>query len=216
MRSSGKSGGKKTNVRGRSSLKSKGSEHLTLPEPPEDLVKACISKECVLHAGSGLSAQRRLPTWMPFVSGLLDWAVKAGYIKKDFDVSLREAIHNGDTDPVADSIVSAAGTDNSSLHECLKKSFLGSSVAASKGHSLLRSNPFCAALTTNFDNLLEQTFKKEAGERICAPHVTEQLMTTLILNPREQTHGYQFKLRHAFRTAAKGLCFRSVARADVG
>lgn len=82
----------------RSSGLSQTVEHLSLPDPPDDLVKACIAKDCVLYAGSGLSAQKGLPTWLPFVSGLLDWAVKSSYIDKDFAISLREAIQNGDTD----------------------------------------------------------------------------------------------------------------------
>lgn len=167
---------RKTSPRRQSSQRARAAD---LPEPPDDLVKACIAKECVLYAGSGLSAQKGLPTWLPFVVGLLDWAVKAGYIKKDFAISLREAIHNGDTDPVADSIVSAVGSDLLPLHQYLKTTFLSPSLAIPRRHALLRSIPFCASLTTNFDNLLERTFQKDAGGRIFAPHDTNQLLTSM-------------------------------------
>lgn len=39
---------------------------------PTELVQAVVNRNCVLYAGAGLSARAGLPTWFPFVKGLLD------------------------------------------------------------------------------------------------------------------------------------------------
>ncbi len=54
----------------------KESSRFPRPSPPDTLVEACLAGKCILFAGAGLSAQAGLPTWIPFVRGLLDWANK--------------------------------------------------------------------------------------------------------------------------------------------
>src|SRR6201986_461387 len=156
-------------------------ERLNMQPLPDDLVRACLDDECVLYAGSGLSADLKLPTWSLFVSGLLSWATDRDYVRGEFADSLKEAIEYGDVDAVADSLVSAIGGEGEgeALNEYLRKTFLWSSVKLPARLALVRSIPFCAALTTNFDNLMERTFEEEAAGRVYTPKDTGQLLDAL-------------------------------------
>ncbi len=135
-----------------------------LPEIPSDLSGACADNECILYTGSGLSAQAGFETWIPFLSGLLAWAKKATFIDQNFAASLDEAIAVGDYNSVADSIVRAVGNDRESLSNYLRSLFYRSNIKLPESYTILPQIPFAALLTTNFDNLLEITFKKSADE----------------------------------------------------
>lgn len=135
-----------------------------LPKIPVELAKACVDNECVLYTGSGLSAQAGFETWIPFLSGLLAWAKKAAFIDQSFAASLEEAMAEGDYNSVADSIVRAVGSDRESLSNYLRSLFYRSKIKLPECYTILPQIPFAALLTTNFDNLLEITFKKPADE----------------------------------------------------
>lgn len=145
------------------------------PSPPIDLVRACVANECVLYAGSGLSAQAELPTWKPFVSGLLDWAVRSGHVERGFAGSLREALEQ-EPDLVADSIVSLLGSETQPLHQYLRETFFFKAGRLPDVHRLLRRLSLGAVLTTNFDNLLERSFR---DPRVHTPHDAEPLLEAL-------------------------------------
>src|SRR5215213_3002591 len=149
-----------------------------LPKIPVDLVKACVDGECVLYAGSGLSAQAGFQTWIPFLAGLLDWARKATFIDHAFGLSLKEAMNEGDYNSVADSIVRAVSSDKNALSNYLRSLFYRTNVQLPKTHQLLRQIPFAALLTTNFDNLLELTFKKTSDE-VSTPYDADKLLSEL-------------------------------------
>ena len=153
---------------------------LSPPEPPEDLVQACMESECVLYMGAGLSAQAGYPTWMSFVRGLLDWALENEFVEKSFGKSLRAAITAEQSDLVADSIVSElqAKGQEKLLYEYLSGIFLKDPLQLPKAHHVLKTIPFSAALTTNFDGLLEQTYQ-DVGTRVYTPEDTEPLLEAL-------------------------------------
>lgn len=154
---------------------------LDLPkiEIPGELVLACAKGECVLYAGAGLSAQAGLPLWKPFVSGLRDWAVERQFVDEKLADSLRHSLDRGLTDLVADSIVSdlKERQQDSALHEYLKLRFVEPGPAPSKIHRLLARIGLSAALTTNFDTLLEQTFTE--ARLVCTPEDPERLLDSL-------------------------------------
>ena len=135
------------------------------PEPspspllPDDLVNACKAGECVLYAGSGLSAQAGLQTYLPMVSDLLGWALEHGFVDPSFAQSLEEALQQGDTDLVADSLVSVLGGDRREALTGYLRDAFHRPPSLPAAHALLREIPFCAALSTNFDDLLEWTFE---------------------------------------------------------
>ena len=134
------------------------SQVIPVPEPPEELVQACLSGNCALYAGAGLSAQAGLPTWQALVRGLLDWATREQLVDAKLAESLRGALSARLWDLVADGIVSALRGREELLHGYLRQAFLAPSPRPPQAHRLLSQIPFCAALTTNFDDLLERTF----------------------------------------------------------
>ena len=149
-----------------------------LPEVPPDLVKACHDEECVLYAGSGLSAQVGFETWIPFLAGLLDWARKGSFIDRSFAASLEEAMQEGDYNSVADSIVRAVSSDKEALSNYLRSLFYRTHIQLPKAHEILKQIPFAALLTTNFDNLLELTFEKPSTE-VLTPYDADKLLSEL-------------------------------------
>jgi|GEM_PF-930368 len=146
---------------------------------PQDLVEVCAAGECVLYAGAGLSAQAGLPIWKDFVHGLLDWATENGFVEKEAATSFHAEIDTGDSDPVADSIISRLHTPEQSaqLMNYLRRVFL-KSVSPSPAHVILPRIKFSAVLTTNFDTLLERIFSV-APKQIYTPNDGDQLLTAL-------------------------------------
>lgn len=127
-------------------------------EVPEDLVEAVARGQCVLYAGAGLSARAGLPTWTPFTKGLVRWAERENLIDSAFARSLDQAVDRGGADRAADSVMSAViehqHIDGLSKH--LEETFRTSSLP--DVHQILGTIGFNAALTTNFDGLIEHSF----------------------------------------------------------
>jgi hypothetical protein len=155
-------------------------EKLQLPnELPSDLVDACVTGECVLYAGAGLSAQAGLPTWKELVVGLLDWAVANKFVTEIDAASYRVEVDRGQVDPVADSLVSRLTTEDQqfALNNYLQMAFLQKS-SPSALHTQVKQIKFSAVLTTNFDNLLESVYEVKKDE-VYTPKDTEQLLAAL-------------------------------------
>lgn len=158
----------------------KGLEELHLPKDlPSDLVDACAAGECVLYAGAGLSAQSGLPTWKEFVLGLLRWAHQNGYVDEAEEASFHVEIERGQADPVADSIVSKLVTEEAqaALYGYLRQVFLKQS-SPSEFHYQLKRIKFSAALTTNFDNLLEDVYETQRHQ-VYTPKDADALLAAL-------------------------------------
>lgn len=145
------------------------------PDPPSGLVRACLAQECVLYAGAGMSAQAGYPTWKPFVETLLTWGTDTARIDRPFGDSLRAALAAGQIDPVADALVSAVG--RSEVLKQLDEAF-GREHSIPQAHRVLKQIPFCAALTTNFDTLLERTYPDAVGH-VFTPREAERIVELL-------------------------------------
>ena len=148
---------------------------LPLPDPPTGLVAACLDGDCVVYAGAGLSAQAGYPTWQPFVEDFLKWARETGAVEQGFGESLDAAMQAGQVNTVADALINVVGRDN--VMKRLADAF-GAQHRLPDAHRLLKRIPLCAALTTNFDTLLERTYP-EAAERVFTPKDAERLIEQL-------------------------------------
>lgn len=173
------------------------------PTPPQDLIDACAAGDCALYVGAGLSAQAGLPVWVTFVEGLLDWAVHWNLVSAGDAVSHRLAIKEGQATTVADLIFSLAIEDGQAragsdiavnsvknkidlLYDYLRSVFLaprtqpGSSSPQPlpEAHQTLSRIQFSAVVTTNFDNLLEETYRARKGN-VYTPRDAEPLLDAL-------------------------------------
>jgi predicted ATPase len=153
-----------------------GMPQLPQPKPPENLVDACRSGNCVLYAGAGLSAPASFPTWKRFVTALIGWVETDKAISPRLIHSLRNAIGGGEFDLAADGIVGELEKRNElpRLHEFLRTTF-DKGVTLTHRHELIRELKFSAILTTNFDTLLERTFPG-ASVRVFTPLDIEPLL----------------------------------------
>ncbi|UCC40961.1 MAG: AAA family ATPase [Candidatus Aminicenantes bacterium] len=150
------------------------------PKPPDDLIRDCVDEKCVLYIGAGLSAQAGFPTWQPFVQSLLNWAIKENIVEKEFGYSLQSALDNNETDLVADSIVSDVQQEKRTeqINDYLRNIFLHASEQLPKSYRLLKDIDCSAILSTNFDSLIEETFKGE-DFAVYTPMDTQALLDAL-------------------------------------
>jgi WD40 repeat protein/energy-coupling factor transporter ATP-binding protein EcfA2 len=150
------------------------------PAPPPELINALLGGECVLYVGAGLAAQAGLPTWNEFVQNLVEWGLARGAITDITADSLREALATGNAGQVADIVVTGINQKPDlqlQLNSYLAETFTGPQKLP-ENYSLISNSTFSAALTTNFDNLLERSYQKE-GLNILTPHDTERLLSCL-------------------------------------
>jgi hypothetical protein len=143
---------------------------LRRPEPPDDLVQACLDGNCILDVGSGLSARAGFPTWKSLVSDLLEWAHQQDWIEPSSYRSLTKAIDAGEVNSAADGLVSEltrAGQEGE-LNAYLRQVFVEPAPELPDTHRILKQIPFAAALTSNYDQLLERTFA-EVSPRVYSP-----------------------------------------------
>lgn len=153
-------------------------ENLPPALPPDQLVADCVAGECVAYVGAGLSAGSGYPEWFYLVSELLEWAIENGYVERQFGESLRSALREGNADLVADSVIGSLHGREDRLHRYLAEVFLQSERPLSGAHRLLKDLRLCAALTTNFDELLERTFERQRPP-VFTPEDTDQLLEAL-------------------------------------
>lgn len=153
-------------------------ESLPPPLPPDQLVADCVAGECLVYVGAGLSAGSGYPEWFYLVSELLEWAIENGHVERRFGESLRAALQEGNADLVADSVVGSLRGREDRLHRHLSAIFLQSERPLSAAHRLLKDLRLCAALTTNFDELLERTFERQRPP-VFTVQDTDQLLEAL-------------------------------------
>ena len=125
--------------------------------PPQELIEACVGGECILFAGSGLSARAGMPVWRDFVGAMLEWARKNSFVDESKYSTQLEALSLGEANAVADNVVSAFGTNQESLIEFINSISLRGRPLPTVCH-IITQIPFLAALTTNLDDLLERAY----------------------------------------------------------
>jgi hypothetical protein len=153
-------------------------EPLPPPAPPDGLVADCVAGDCVAYVGAGLSAASGYPEWCYLISEILEWAIEKDYVDHEFGESLRATLREGNADLVADSVIGRLEGREERLHRHLSQIFLDSERPLSGAHRLLRELHLGAALTTNFDELLERTFEKERPP-VFTPEDTDRLLEAL-------------------------------------
>jgi hypothetical protein len=153
-------------------------EPLPPPVPPDGLVADCLAGDCIAYVGAGLSAASGYPEWQYLISEILEWAIEKDYVEHEFGEALRATLQEGNADLVADSVIGRLAGREERLHRHLAQIFLDSERPLSGAHRLLRELHLGAALTTNFDELLESAFEKERPP-VFTPDDTDRLLEAL-------------------------------------
>jgi hypothetical protein len=129
---------------------------------PNALVEACLNGDCVLWAGSGLSAQAGLPTWTVFLRELVKWASEENRAPAGVTGPALVQLSEGQSGAAADRIAAAFVTRETDLHAYLRQRFRVNSEL-SEAHRLVKEIDFPALITTNLDFLLDRTFPHSGG-----------------------------------------------------
>lgn len=131
-----------------------GAADESVSTPPQDLVDAIASGECVLCAGPGLAAQAKLPVWPAFLEGLLRNAREKQLIDNVTAAGLTATLNAGELEAVADDLI----------HQIPRPQVVDyvrsatSSFEHSEAHQILTEMHFLGALNTNMDNVLGYAF----------------------------------------------------------
>jgi hypothetical protein len=140
-------------------------EELAPPQPPEGLITAFGDADAkpFVYVGAGMSVPMGLPSWRALGERLLEWAELRRMISPLLLKSLRLSLDGGDVDLVADTTIDLARASGleSELIAFLKEIFTGAGIGPGKNHKRLYSLAPGAVLTTNIDNILEQTFENK-------------------------------------------------------
>lgn len=141
---------------------------------PDGLIEAIRSNRCVLFAGSGLSRglikrdgeekEQSLPTWGDLLGVLIQRAKLLGRIDENEALKLFNAVIEGKFLFVAESIKSILGTYE--FENALEEIFRNPCLESTSRHELITRIPFVAAITTNYDKLIEGAYAKRDGGKI--------------------------------------------------
>jgi predicted ATPase len=173
---------------------------LPVPDLPPTLVRACRAGKCAVYVASGLSAAAGMPTWHECVASLLEWRLNQGDIDLVFADSLRAALREHQASVVADNLVNnRLGEADESLTRFLREQFDNPAAPLPETFGLLREVPFTAALTTNFDTLLERAYNL-GPERVHTPLDVEPLKKTQTGSAEAAGAGDSFYLLKLFGT----------------
>jgi tetratricopeptide (TPR) repeat protein len=144
---------------------------MELPPVEDNIANALRSGECVLFAGSGVSAQAGLPVWQQTLS-----AVIAHFESRGGDrtwESVRQKLTEGKLDTVADLISSRV--QRTELLEIFAKTYDVTVPRPLPALSqVLGELPFARVLTANWDSIVEETFRHRGGA-VLSPDRSERL-----------------------------------------
>ena len=138
-------------------------------------IRRCIYelRNCILLAGSGLSAQavtqrgEHPPSWKGLLAGMAEWCVRNRLIERTYAEALASLVASG-------YLVEAGQELDEILHEsaarqqCVKDVLHSNEITISKAHEHMAQIPFRGYLTTNYDNLIEAAFSKIKGRALPA------------------------------------------------
>lgn len=133
---------------------------------PEMLVRNIREHRCVLFVGAGLSAQAQsqdgspLPTWSALLGRMLDWCIDHRVQLRAKPEEFREVLQRGRLLVVAQELQQSLGGQ---LNTCLSAILHSGKTKPSEAHRLVFKIDWVAALTSNYDGLIEGSYALESG-----------------------------------------------------
>jgi hypothetical protein len=132
---------------------------------PEELVDQIARGNGVVFVGAGLSQGAGLPGWPGLLRQMLDWSEAHGVNLAD-RAELEGYIENGELLLVAEEMRERLGKDD--FRRFMAEIFRAPGLRPTELHEALVGIPFAAALTSNYDTLLESAYTIVNG---VLPHV---------------------------------------------
>jgi hypothetical protein len=136
----------------------------------EDLRRALSSKDLILFAGSGLSAQaiaddgRHPPLWKGLLEGMINWCLSKRLISTRDVQEIRDLVEQGFLIDAGQEL--QEDLEPSHLQQCLGEVILCNQARPGAAHYLIAKIGFRAYLTTNYDEFIEGAFWREKGVRL--------------------------------------------------
>jgi hypothetical protein len=131
---------------------------MNVPDVPTDLIKQIKDGNCVVFVGAGLSQGAGLPNWTGLLHRMIDWAAEHGVDMSD-RAELESYIGEGKLLMVAEEMRERLVDDD--FRRFMVETFRGPGLEPTDAHELIPGIKFCAALTSNYDILLETAYTLE-------------------------------------------------------
>lgn len=129
----------------------------SIPAPPRDLINKIREGKCVLFAGAGVSMDAGLPGWGEMLSGMIERVGECYDLTSDQFTELQKLMDSGEFEIVAEYCKDRLGKKD--FADYIKKR-LRNTGKPSMTHSVLSRIPFNAAVTTNYDSLIEDNHSR--------------------------------------------------------
>lgn len=129
---------------------------IMVPAMPKELVRQIKDGKCILFAGAGTSLDAGLPTWSELLRSMVEKVDDYGLLKDSEKEEINYLINNQDFTTIAEFCKEKLGSFDFAeiIRECLN-----TTNRFSKTHNILSQIPFKAAITTNYDNLIEKNHR---------------------------------------------------------
>jgi len=128
--------------------------------PPPELVRQIAKGNAVVFVGAGLSVPAGLPSWPRLLRSMLEWGLEHDVALPD-RAGIETLIERGELLLVADLLRQRLG--RADFRRCLKAIFDDPQPRPTAAHEILVRIPFSAALTSNYDRLLETAYTTRLG-----------------------------------------------------
>lgn len=138
---------------------------------PEELVKSFKEGNVCLFVGSGVSCSSGLKGWDDLIASMRDVMLEEASAAEMAD--LREFFKNAGKLDIAEVFRDRVGENR--YHDFLRREYRLKRVNLSPLHKALRRLPVNTIFTTNYDKLLERTFRNDMGDDPPVIHSPEQL-----------------------------------------
>ncbi|MCA1576386.1 MAG: SIR2 family protein [Acidobacteria bacterium] len=150
------------------------------PIIPDDLLREVVRGNCVVFIGAGPSVGAGLPTWFQLIRQMADWCEKHGvHLSNKADIEHLISVKK-DLLAAADAMQTEMGED--SYRQFMVEVFLRPDLKPTEVHEIVAKIPFVGAATTNYDSLVEESFRQTRPQepvRVFTQVDYEQLGTAL-------------------------------------
>lgn len=142
---------------------------IMVPSIPKELIRQIKNGKCILFAGAGASLDAGLPSWSELLRTMVEKINDYGLLIDSQRTEIDYLLCNQEFTAIAEFCKEKLGPFDFAeiIRECLN-----STNRISQTHNILSQIPFKAAVTTNYDNLIE---KNHRNYRVVLPNEISEL-----------------------------------------